>query len=159
MTSLFSRSLKILCYHDDMQIFRKEEQNFVYANEIDNMALIMPSQDKHSVPAVTADPDRLEGKGRKKDTKKRSRMTSLNVACLKRLLPIGLNMFGGREQELVQQAKQRLVLVSMSCDMDASVAQMPLTWMPLWHGCHWHGRRGCRYLVEFVVFVFGCNGT
>lgn len=88
------------------------------------MALIMPSQDKHSVPTVTADPDAgMEGKGRKRgDGKKRSRMTSLNVACLKRLLPIGLNMFGGREQELVQQAKQRLV-------------QVGLYWMPLLHGC------------------------
>ncbi|GIY59272.1 hypothetical protein CEXT_814011 [Caerostris extrusa] len=27
------------------------------------------------------------------------------VACLKRLLPIGLNLFAGREQELVQHAK------------------------------------------------------
>ena len=76
------------------------------------MALIMPSQDKHSVPTVTADSD-MEGKGRKRQGKKRDRMTSLNVACLKRLLPIGLNMFGGREQELIQQAKQRLVRVSL----------------------------------------------
>ena len=36
---------------------------------------------------------------------------SLNVACLKRLLPVGLNMFGGQEQELVQQAKQKLIQV------------------------------------------------
>ena len=51
-------------------------------------------------------------KGRKRAPKKLEVTASLNVACLKRLLPIGLNMFGGREQELVQQAKQKLVDVS-----------------------------------------------
>lgn len=36
---------------------------------------------------------------------------SLNVACLKRMLPIGLTLFGGREQELVQHVKQKLLEV------------------------------------------------
>ena len=31
--------------------------------------------------------------------------TSLVVVCLKRMLPIGMNLYGAREQELVQQAK------------------------------------------------------
>lgn len=31
------------------------------------------------------------------------------VACLKRLLPIGLNLFAGREQELVQHAKEKFL--------------------------------------------------
>ena len=31
------------------------------------------------------------------------------VACLKRLLPVGLNLFGGREQELVQHAKEKFL--------------------------------------------------
>ena len=35
------------------------------------------------------------------------------VASLKRLLPIGLNLFGGREQELVQQCKQKLIEVKL----------------------------------------------
>ena len=35
-----------------VQLFKKEEQNFVFANEIDNMALIMPSQDKHAAVAA-----------------------------------------------------------------------------------------------------------
>jgi len=80
------------------------------------MALIMPSQDKNS--GSTAVVTSVEGKGeskakgKKRAPKKMEVTASLNVACLKRLLPIGLNMFGGREQELVQQAKQRLVDVS-----------------------------------------------
>lgn len=31
------------------------------------------------------------------------------VACLKRLLPVGLNLFAGREQELVQHCKDRFL--------------------------------------------------
>jgi ryanodine receptor 2 len=31
------------------------------------------------------------------------------VACLKRLLPVGLNLFAGREQELVQHAKEKFL--------------------------------------------------
>ena len=50
-------------------------------------------------------------RGRRKPKTSRDAMTSLNVASLKRLLPIGLNMFGGQEQELVQQAKGRLIEV------------------------------------------------
>lgn len=34
------------------------------------------------------------------------------VACLKRLLPVGLNLFAGREQELVQHCKDRFLKVS-----------------------------------------------
>ena len=79
------------------------------------MALIMPSQDKHSGPADDHKGGSGEfkrggaGRGRRQPKARMEATTSLNVACLKRLLPIGLNMFGGREQELVQIAKQRLI--------------------------------------------------
>lgn len=33
------------------------------------------------------------------------------VAAIKRLLPIGLNVFGGPEQELVQMAKDKMIEV------------------------------------------------
>lgn len=33
------------------------------------------------------------------------------VAAIKRLLPIGLNVFGGPEQELVQMAKEKMIQV------------------------------------------------
>jgi len=39
--------------------------------------------------------------------------TSLVVAAIKRLLPIGLNVFGGPEQELVQLAKEKMIEVSV----------------------------------------------
>jgi len=74
----------------------------------------MPSQDKHSGMVATVDgkSDMPKAKGKKRTPKKLEVTASLSVACLKRLLPIGLNMFGGREQELIQQAKQKLVDVS-----------------------------------------------
>lgn len=34
---------------------------------------------------------------------------SLVVVCLKRLLPVGLNLFTGREQEIVQKVKERML--------------------------------------------------
>ena len=34
---------------------------------------------------------------------------SIVIACLKRLLPVGLNVFGGRELDIVQQCKERFL--------------------------------------------------
>lgn len=48
----------------------------------------------------------------KKRDKEKEIQASLMVACLKRLLPVGLNLFAGREQELVQHCKDRFLKVS-----------------------------------------------
>lgn len=45
----------------------------------------------------------------KKRDKDKEIQASLMVACLKRLLPVGLNLFAGREQELVQHCKDRFL--------------------------------------------------
>jgi hypothetical protein len=50
--------------------------------------------------------------GKKREKKRLEPHNSLNVACLKRLLPIGLSFFSGREQELLQMVKQKLIGVS-----------------------------------------------
>lgn len=42
---------------------------------------------------------------------------SLIVACLKRLLPVGLNLFAGREQELVQHTKEKFLKKSPESDI------------------------------------------
>lgn len=47
----------------------------------------------------------------KKRDKDKELQASLMVACLKRLLPVGLNLFAGREQELVQHCKDRFLKV------------------------------------------------
>nr|CAI5848298.1 unnamed protein product [Callosobruchus analis] len=94
------------------QYFLREEQNFISANEIDNMVLIMPTATRR--PVV---PDGTQTSGGKKKKKHRDKkrdkekeiQASLMVACLKRLLPVGLNLFAGREQELVQHCKDRFL--------------------------------------------------
>jgi hypothetical protein len=47
----------------------------------------------------------------KKRDKDKELQASLMVACLKRLLPVGLNLFAGREQELVQHCKDHFLRV------------------------------------------------
>ncbi|XP_045464164.1 ryanodine receptor isoform X4 [Harmonia axyridis] len=94
------------------QYFLREEQNFISANEIDNMVLIMPTASRRSV--VPEGGQSGGGKKKKKNRdKKRNKdkeiQASLMVACLKRLLPVGLNLFAGREQELVQHCKDRFL--------------------------------------------------
>ncbi|KAI5742923.1 hypothetical protein M8J77_012710 [Diaphorina citri] len=99
------------------QYFLREEQNFISANEIDNMILIMPTATRRS--AVVSDSSVAGGVGGKMKKKKKNRdkkrdkdkelQASLMVACLKRLLPVGLNLFAGREQELVQHCKDRFL--------------------------------------------------
>lgn len=49
----------------------------------------------------------------KKRDKDKEIQASLMVACLKRLLPVGLNLFAGREQELVQHCKDRFLKVNL----------------------------------------------
>ncbi|XP_055934795.1 ryanodine receptor-like isoform X1 [Argiope bruennichi] len=95
------------------QYYRREEQNFISQHEIDNMTLIMPAaagRGRASVQNVpqTATSSKKVKKKRDRDVKRdkeKELASSLMVACLKRLLPIGLNLFAGREQELVQHAK------------------------------------------------------
>lgn len=48
------------------------------------------------------------------------------VACLKRLLPVGLNLFAGREQELVQHCKDRFLKKLPETDI-AEFAKIQLT--------------------------------
>ncbi|XP_071962240.1 ryanodine receptor 2-like isoform X3 [Antedon mediterranea] len=61
--------------------FKREEQNYIAQNE----------------------PQSNNGRD------KNSYSSSKIVSCLKRLLPIGMNLYGAMEQELVQQAKQRFL--------------------------------------------------
>lgn len=96
------------------QYFLREEQNFISANEIDNMVLIMPTATRRSTTISDGTAPTGGGKKKKKHRdKKRDKdkeiQASLMVACLKRLLPVGLNLFAGREQELVQHCKDRFL--------------------------------------------------
>uniref|UniRef100_A0A182IRU9 Uncharacterized protein n=1 Tax=Anopheles atroparvus TaxID=41427 RepID=A0A182IRU9_ANOAO len=110
---LYNHVAEIFNVWSKSQYFLKEEQNFISANEIDNMALIMPTATRRSA-AISGDVPASGGKVKKKKRsrdKKRDKdkeiQSSLMVACLKRLLPVGLNLFAGKEQELVQHCKDR----------------------------------------------------
>ncbi|KAJ1079087.1 hypothetical protein K5549_013390 [Capra hircus] len=80
--------------------FKREEQNFVIQNEINNLAFLTGD----SKSKMSKDQER-------KKTKRRgdfySIQTSLIVAALKKMLPIGLNMCTPGDQELISLAKSR----------------------------------------------------
>uniref|UniRef100_A0A8C3CY65 Ryanodine receptor 2 n=1 Tax=Cairina moschata TaxID=8855 RepID=A0A8C3CY65_CAIMO len=76
------------------QNFKREEQNFVVQNEINNMSFLITVSDQ-------------ERKKMKRKGDRYSMQTSLIVAALKRLLPIGLNICAPGDQELIALAKNR----------------------------------------------------
>ncbi|ROT85518.1 ryanodine receptor [Penaeus vannamei] len=81
------------------------------------MTLIMPTASSRNraavMPEASAGGGKVKKKKRRADGKKMSKekelASSLMVACLKRLLPVGLNLFAGREQELVQHCKEKFL--------------------------------------------------
>ncbi|XP_031429541.1 ryanodine receptor 1b isoform X8 [Clupea harengus] len=91
--------------------FKREEQNFVVLNEINNMSFL--TADSKSKMSKAGDG---ESGGSEERTKKKRRgdrysvQTSLIVAALKKLLPIGLNMCSPADQELINLAKIRYSL-------------------------------------------------
>lgn len=113
---LYKHVAEIFNMWSKSQYFLKEEQNFISANEIDNMVLIMPTATRRGVAVNDGGQPQGGSKKKKKHRdKKRDKdkelQASLMVACLKRLLPVGLNLFAGREQELVQHCKDRYLKV------------------------------------------------
>ncbi|KAF7650574.1 hypothetical protein LDENG_00123610 [Lucifuga dentata] len=84
--------------------FKREEQNFVVQNEINNMSFLITDTKCNMSKGIVSDHERKKMK-RKGD--RYSMQTSLIVAALKRLLPVGLNMCAPGEQELITLAKSR----------------------------------------------------
>ncbi|XP_056666198.1 ryanodine receptor 3 isoform X3 [Monodelphis domestica] len=84
--------------------FKREEQNFVIQNEINNLAFLTGDSKSKMSKSGGQDQER-------KKTKRRgdlySIQTSLIVAALKKMLPIGLNMCTPGDQELISLAKIR----------------------------------------------------
>lgn len=62
-----------------------------------------------SSEAVVTSSKKVKKKRDRQRDKEKELAASLMVACLKRLLPVGLNLFAGREQELVQHAKEKFL--------------------------------------------------
>uniref|UniRef100_W5N4D0 Ryanodine receptor 3 n=1 Tax=Lepisosteus oculatus TaxID=7918 RepID=W5N4D0_LEPOC len=92
--------------------FKREEQNFVVQNEINNLSFLTgenKTKMSKSMHLKTGGQDQ-----ERKRTKRRgefySIQTSLIVAALKKMLPIGLNMCTPGDQELISLAKYRYSL-------------------------------------------------
>ena len=98
------------------QNFRREEQNYVAQTEVDSSSVLTSAMSKSSPsgpgPGPGGDPPKLQSTAPRRPDGQRGGPPSLVLAALKRLLPIGMNHYGAREQELVQQAKLRFGQVS-----------------------------------------------
>ncbi|XP_030130389.4 ryanodine receptor 3 isoform X20 [Taeniopygia guttata] len=84
--------------------FKREEQNFVIQNEINNLAFLTGDTKSKMSKSGGQDQERKKSK-RRGDLY--SIQTSLIVAALKKMLPIGLNMCTPGDQELISLAKTR----------------------------------------------------
>ncbi|XP_075563022.1 ryanodine receptor 2 [Pelecanus crispus] len=101
---LFRMVAEVFIYWSKSHNFKREEQNFVVQNEINNMSFLISDTKSKMSKAAVSDQERKKMK-RKGD--RYSMQTSLIVAALKRLLPIGLNICAPGDQELIALAKTR----------------------------------------------------
>ncbi|XP_068034046.1 ryanodine receptor 1-like, partial [Anomalospiza imberbis] len=109
---LFRMVGEVFIYWSKSHNFKREEQNFVVQNEINNMSFL--TADSKSKMAKSGDG---QGGGSEQERSKKRRRgdrysvhTSLIVATLKKMLPIGLNMCSPADQELIALAKGRYAL-------------------------------------------------
>ncbi|KAG5284985.1 hypothetical protein AALO_G00032720 [Alosa alosa] len=109
---LFRMVGEVFIYWSKSHNFKREEQNFVVMNEINNMSfLTADSKSKMSKAGDTeAGGSDVERTKKKRRGDRYSVQTSLIVASLKKMLPIGLNMCSPADQELINIAKIRYSL-------------------------------------------------
>uniref|UniRef100_A0A0R3WJP3 B30.2/SPRY domain-containing protein n=1 Tax=Hydatigena taeniaeformis TaxID=6205 RepID=A0A0R3WJP3_HYDTA len=113
---LFSAVANLFLIWNGSPNFKREEETFVGIHELDTLALIMPTAERGTLSTDVASRPLSHhhiksGKGPKKG------FTSLMVASIKRLLPIGLCVLGGRHQELVQRAKRMFLKHEVEVDI------------------------------------------
>uniref|UniRef100_G3UG01 Ryanodine receptor 1 n=1 Tax=Loxodonta africana TaxID=9785 RepID=G3UG01_LOXAF len=104
---LFRMVGEIFIYWSKSHNFKREEQNFVVQNEINNMSFVEALWSRRTGWSGGSDQERTK-KQRRGD--RYSVQTSLIVATLKKMLPIGLNMCAPTDQELIMLAKTRYAL-------------------------------------------------
>ncbi|XP_073497742.1 ryanodine receptor 1 isoform X6 [Phyllobates terribilis] len=109
---LFRMVGEVFIFWSKSHNFKREEQNFVVQNEINNMSFLTAD----SKSKMSKSGDSQSGGSDQERTKKKRRgdrysvQTSLIVATLKKMLPIGLNMCSPTDQELISLAKTRYAL-------------------------------------------------
>ncbi|XP_071216376.1 ryanodine receptor 1b isoform X2 [Salvelinus alpinus] len=109
---LFRMVGEVFIFWSKSHNFKREEQNFVVMNEINNMSfLTADSKSKMSkAGGEEAGGSDVERTKKKRRGDRYSVQTSLIVAALKKMLPIGLNMCSPADQELINLAKIRYSL-------------------------------------------------
>ncbi|XP_075893569.1 ryanodine receptor 3 isoform X4 [Nelusetta ayraudi] len=105
-TELFRMVAEIFILWCKSHNFKREEQNFVVQNEINNLGFLT-GEAKTKMSKSGGDQER---KHKRRRGEYYSIPTSLIVAALKKLLPIGLNMCTPGDQELISMAKIRYSL-------------------------------------------------
>ncbi|XP_063077897.1 ryanodine receptor 2 [Engraulis encrasicolus] len=101
---LFRMVAEIFIFWAKSHNFKREEQNFVVQNEINNMSFLITDTKSKMAKGGVSDQER---KKMKKKGDRYTMQTSLIVAALKRLLPVGLNICAPGDQELIGLAKCR----------------------------------------------------
>ncbi|XP_053461557.1 ryanodine receptor 1 isoform X2 [Nycticebus coucang] len=104
---LFRMVGEIFIYWSKSHNFKREEQNFVVQNEINNMSFLTADNKSKMAKSGGSDQERTKKKRR---GDRYSVQTSLIVATLKKMLPIGLNMCAPTDQDLITLAKTRYAL-------------------------------------------------
>ncbi|XP_060765620.1 ryanodine receptor 1 isoform X1 [Neoarius graeffei] len=109
---LFRMVGEVFIFWSKSHNFKREEQNFVVINEINNMSFLTADSKSKMSKAGNAE---ASGSDVERTKKKRrgdrySVQTSLIVAALKKMLPIGLNMCSPADHELINLAKFRYSL-------------------------------------------------
>ncbi|XP_038144308.1 ryanodine receptor 3 isoform X1 [Cyprinodon tularosa] len=105
-TELFRMVAEIFILWCKSNNFKREEQNFVIQNEINNLGFLT-GEGKSKMSKSGGDQER---KHKRRRGEYYSIQTSLIIAALKKLLPIGLNMCTPGDQELISLAKIRYSL-------------------------------------------------
>ncbi|CAB1450415.1 unnamed protein product [Pleuronectes platessa] len=104
---LFRMVGEVFIFWSKSHNFKREEQNFVVMNEINNMSFLTADSKSKMSKSGGSEEDRTKKKRR---GDRYSVQTSLIVAALKKMLPIGLNMCSPADQELINLAKIRYSL-------------------------------------------------
>uniref|UniRef100_H3CF57 Ryanodine receptor 3 n=1 Tax=Tetraodon nigroviridis TaxID=99883 RepID=H3CF57_TETNG len=112
-TELFRMVAEIFILWCKSHNFKREEQNFVVQNEINNLGFLT-GEAKSKMSKVNAPVFKSGGDQERKHKRRRGEYysipTSLIIAALKKMLPIGLNMCTPGDQELISLAKKRYSL-------------------------------------------------
>uniref|UniRef100_A0A8D0AYX8 Ryanodine receptor 1 n=1 Tax=Sander lucioperca TaxID=283035 RepID=A0A8D0AYX8_SANLU len=106
---LFRMVGEVFIFWSKSHNFKREEQNFVVMNEINNMSFLT-ADSKSKMTKVRSGGSEQERTKKKRRGDRYSVQTSLIVAALKKMLPIGLNMCSPADQELINLAKIRYSL-------------------------------------------------